>query len=394
MKTTISQELQQAAPFEGGTVSKKSNRGLVIITIVLLIILLFLAYLYWLMARPPTAAKVPKTPGITHLFSIYGWGKHRLRHPESVALDKYGNIYVADTGRHRLVSFDRNGRFRFVAGERSVRTGVKPKELLLPLGVAVNDKNGDIYVTMFDFGKIMVFNRYGKYKSEFTLPKRPVRIKYRKGKLYITHSGGIIVTDLRGLVLKSWGIKGKLIGQFEMPTGIDFDSKGHLFVSDTENMRIQILDKRGRVVGGIGRPPRDMNDSDRLFGLPAGLTLDNKENVYLVDSFNHQIRVFDHDGNDKGRYGKQGSLDGMFNYPSDIVYAGGDVFVIADKWNSRIQVLRITPKGGGGTGRAKVGKPGIGWQIPAIILALILLITAWYWNRRRNARLSKSPVAA
>lgn len=386
MKSAISQDLQQTAPFGEEITPKKSNRGLMIIAVILFILLLLLAYLYWMMSKPPKAVEAAKNPGITSIFSIYGWGTQRLRHPESVALDKNGNIYVADTGNHRVVSFNRNGKFRFVAGQRTVSTGLKPKELLLPLGLDINDKNGDIYVSMFDFSRIMVFNRYGKYKTVFSVPHKPVRIKFHKGKLYITHPGGVIVTDTRGLVLKSWGVKGKNIGEFEMPTGIDFDSKDNLFLSDTQNMRIQILNKRGRVVGGIGKPPRDMNDSQRLFGLPAGLTLDDKENVYVMDAFNHQVRVFDHDGNDKGRYGKQGEIEGMFNYASDIAYAGGGIFVIADKWNSRIQVVRITPRGGGGGGRSIVGAGGLDWRLPALILALLLLMAAWYWNRQRKSR--------
>lgn len=385
---TFSNESQ--TPFFGpGNVEPagKPKRGLAVVAVILGLLLLLLVYLYWLMSKPPTAAEAPKTPGLTNVFSIYGWGKNRLRHPESVALDASGNIYVADTGNHRMVAFNNAGAFRFVSGQRTVKVGVRPKQLLLPLGVTVDPNNGDIFVTMFDFGKVMVFDRNGKYKREFVHDK-PVRIKYHKGKLYITNPGGMRVTDLRGKVLKSFGSKGRNIGQFEMPTGIDFDSKDNMFISDTQNMRIQILDKRGKIAGGIGRPPEGMNDSERLFGLPAGLALDENENVFVVDAFHHAVRVFDHNGKDYGEFGKEGNVDGTFSYPSDVVYAGDNVFVVADKWNNRIQVVRINATDKGLKQSQGKGIGAIGWQIPALILALILMLAAWYWNRQRNAQLN------
>lgn len=368
------------------------NRRLAVILIILLLILGALLYLYWLMTKPPTPVKGGPAKGITPLFSIYGFGKQRFNSPNGVAVDSSGNIYVADTGRHRVVVFNRSGRYLFRFGSEKVKNkGVRllRGQLLLPLNVAVAG-NGDIYVSSLAASKVSVFNKRGKFKNEFKAD-RPIKLLISGKKLYITTPGQIWITDLRGKIMQRWGTKGRRLRQFEFPNGVALDKKGNLFVSDSQNMRIQIFNKKGELIGGVGKPPANMNDSKRLFGLGLGLVLDEQQRVFVADALRHAVRVFTYDGEDLGEYGDQGSNEGRFNYPSDIAYMGGGVFAVADKWNDRVQVLRITPKLS--EQEEKEAASSRPWRILMIVAGLLLLllilalvIYRYYGARNRQQR--------
>lgn len=334
------------APVRGRKEAKDGKQSKQVMWLLLLLLLLgVLLYLYWLLSKPVMPEKKVSDPGITHLFSIYGWGKERLRDPDGVAFDKAGNIYVADTGRHRIDVFDGSGDFKLSFGSAKVKnkgSRLKKDQMLLPLGVAVAD-NGDIYVTEQDKSRVSVWSSTGKYKRQI-FTDRPNKVYIIGGKLYVTTPTSVQVMTLKGKILRKVGTKGRGPGQFNYPNGLVVDKKGNMFVNDTQNTRMQIFNKKGRVVGVIGAPPKNLNDSTRDFGLPSGLAMDDQNRVYILDTFQHSIRVYTYDGEELGSYGTQGAEDGRFNYPAAIAYAGGDVFAVADKWNDRVQVIRVTPR--------------------------------------------------
>lgn len=359
--------------------------------VVLIALLLLLAYAYWVLNKPPASVQPARTPGISNLFSIYGWGKQRLNDPNGVAVDKSGNIYIADTGNHRVAVFSPRGNYRFSFGSKDVKAKserLKKKELLAPLNIAVDD-DYNIYVASSLAGKLSVFDRNGKFKRRVLVPDL-IKIAIKGNRLYATTPGELLVMNLKGKVLKRIGAKGRKVGQFELPNGLALDKKGNIFVSDSQNMRLQIFDKKGKLIGGRGTPPKDMNDAERLFGLGLGLALDDQENVYVVDAFHHSVRVFSHDGADYGEYGRQGDLDGQFNYPSDIVFLGAGAFAVADKWNDRVQVVRIIPTAKGFKAGPGAKFPWWFWPLLLIIILILIYFTLRWVQGRRRVRLKNS----
>ncbi len=377
--------LESSVPIEQ---DKKPEYGRILVFLMLL--LLLLGYFYWQLIRPPVPIKQTASPGVTHLFSIYGWGRERLNSPNGVAVDSRGNIYVADTGNHRVAVFNSRGNYRFSFGNKLAKDRterLKKGALLLPLNVAIDDDN-NIYVTSSMAGKLSIFDSSGKFKKEVIVPGI-IKVVIRDNKLYVTTEGRLLLMNRKGKVLKRIGSKGKKRGQFVFPNGIAVDKKGNIFVSDTQNMRIEIFDKRGKLVGGKGNPMKSMSDADRLFGLGMGLALDDKENLYIADAFHHAIRVFSHDGDDFGEYGREGQYDGEFNHPSDIFFIGNGAFAIADKWNDRVQVVRIIPDVGDVT-KARPDTGGQPWWVwlllILIILVLLYIVFRWVRERRRRGR--------
>ena len=123
------------------------------------------------------------------------------------------------------------------------------------------------------------------------------------------------------------------------PWGIAVDDAGNIYVADTWNGRIQVFDKNLTYV-------RDWGQGE-FFG-PRDLAIDAQGNVLVVDTGNKRVAKYSPDGKLIQAYGKAGSGQGKFvsgsgpgefNEPSSISIApNGDIYV-GDFWNKRIQIF-------------------------------------------------------
>lgn len=130
------------------------------------------------------------------------------------------------------------------------------------------------------------------------------------------------------------------------PTGIAIDSRGTLYFSDPENNRVLRIDGCDTTVtpmpclGGTG-------DLLTQFRTPRGLLVPpNRNALFVVDSGNHRIQVFDLDTfqlvdvwgpHDPGAPPQPGSMPGQFNEPWSLAGdAAGNVYVV-DYGNRRLQ---------------------------------------------------------
>lgn len=148
--------------------------------------------------------------------------------------------------------------------------------------------------------------------------------------------------------------------RFSNTWGLAMGSDGFLYVGDHYNYRIRKVSLSGVVttLAGItwnGGPLDgfvDGNASIATFNTPAGITIDNQNNIYVADLYNHKIRkvtsagiVSSYAG---GSYYNYGFMDGpaassLFYSPHAVaVDPSGNVFV--SEWaNHRIR--KITPNG-------------------------------------------------
>lgn len=335
-------------------------------------IFVVLLFLYLNLSEPPLPPSGSRAKGVHTIFSLYGWRRQHLDSPNAVAADRHGNIYVADTGNHRVAVYDRGGDFRFAIGKKAANPvdQLKKGPLLFPTGVAVSP-TGDIYVASMQRSQIFVFDKNGQYLKAIPVD-RPISLHSGRDRLFATTPGAIWVFSFNGDLISRWGTKGRNLGSFSYPNGLATDKGGNLFVSDTQNSRIQIFGPDGKLIGWKGTPPRDLNDAQRLFGLNMGLALDDLDRVYVVDAFRHSIHVFDHEGNQLGEFGEQGELDGRFNYPSGLAYLGGDRFAVADKWNDRVQVISMVVAAP--PIQVVAGRPQVLYPYGLLFLLVILMI--------------------
>ena len=92
-----------------------------------------------------------------------------------------------------------------------------------------------------------------------------------------------------------------------------------------------------RVLGGPGVGPGQLAE-------PRGLASDASGNVYVADTKNSRIQVFDPNGQPLRTLGTPGSADGQLKEPCGVAVGPDGVVVVADTWNHR--VVRFAPDGG------------------------------------------------
>lgn len=136
---------------------------------------------------------------------------------------------------------------------------------------------------------------------------------------------------------------------FNKPRGLVEDSKGNIYISDSQNHVIRkISNNQVTTFAGNGKKGL-VNGNSKLasFNNPLGLTIDEDDNLYVADSLNHVIRKITPSGNvstyagaKNGTRGYKDSiiLDSLFNEPSDIKYINNS-FYIADTGNHLIRKI-------------------------------------------------------
>lgn len=137
--------------------------------------------------------------------------------------------------------------------------------------------------------------------------------------------------------VSAWGEKGGAPGQFNDPTGIAV-AGDELFVSDSRNGRIQVFDKDGRYKRQFGAP----GNGPGQLGRPMNVTV-HEGNLYVGEYFNDRIQVFGPDGAFLRKWGGPfamnifGPFNGWFATVTNVtVDRTGHVFA-ADFYSHRIQ---------------------------------------------------------
>ncbi len=358
----------------GTTLTRKKIRKYILASAVLAVILASLLFLLYLLSKPPTNIGAKRLEGYNHEFSIYGFEGDRLSRPTEVAVDKNGDIYVVDSNKHRIVVFDSTGKFIRKFGKE----GEKSTELQFPSAVAVAP-DGRVYVLSSTQNKIVI---YRNFKPDRVIPvEKPLSATIKKSRLYITTARGIMIGDLDGEPIDSFGRRGSGIGLVDLPNGIAVDDKGNTYVADSMNYRVQAFSKEGKSMWILGKPPKSKQKAiksiERTYGLPTGLAIDENDYLYFVDAFNGEIVIANNKGEEVEKIGSWGHDDGQFYYPGGIAYAGNRKFVIADKFNNRVQVVYI-PSPAAERPAIRLAR----YAVPLLPLLFLLLLAAWLLRRR------------
>lgn len=219
--------------------------------------------------------------------------------------------------------------------------GAKGDRMTTPYGIAVDAEN-NIYVTDLGRGRIAVYNPAGKFlkfigdlKGEglFQNPQA-IAIDRATGRIYLadTSRDFILILDRDGKILSQLGKRGggSSPAEFKQPTDIDI-YEHEVYVLDRENARIQVLDLDGNFVrqfhlgGGGGDEAR-------------GIVFDSQGRLF-VPSLNW-VEAFNREGKLLFRFGKIGNQQGEFQRPSSISRDAKDRLYVVDSGNQRIQVFQ------------------------------------------------------
>lgn len=168
------------------------------------------------------------------------------------------------------------------------------------------------------------------------------------GHVYVVDSSNqrIQVFDANGQFMSLWGTGGSGDGQFMFAAsnytggGVAIDGLNHVYVADSLNHRIQVLDASGHFLTRWGK----QGNGNGEFNTPRGVTVDARNNVYVADTLNDRIQVFDGKGIFIKEWGGRGRGNGQFNGPDSVAINGKDFLYVADRYNHRIQKFDASGK--------------------------------------------------
>jgi DNA-binding beta-propeller fold protein YncE len=266
---------------------------------------------------------------------------HRIVMPMGLAVSDDGErVYVADYAQLAVFVFDFRGKAFTKIGDK--------EPLARPVGIALDGQERLYVVEQLKKG-VTVIDRAGarvQFISHPTL-ERPVGIALdrKRGRIYVSDSGHtksnehtVKIFDLNGtLVGQLGGEKGPERGHFLFPTYVAVDAKGNVYVTDTLNSRIQVFDPEGKYVRSFGQRGNGWG----MFDKPKGVALDGFGNVYVVDSGWSNVQIFNQKGQILLPFGGRGPLPGLLKNPTAIAIDGKNHIYVADYLNHRVEMYKL-----------------------------------------------------
>jgi uncharacterized protein (TIGR03663 family) len=175
------------------------------------------------------------------------------------------------------------------------------------------------------------------------------------GTLYVTDTNNSRIEHFsaEGQLINSWGYfadgtasPAPLTG-LNQPWGVAVSPDGHwVYVSDTWNHRIVKYSADGNPVTSWGFSQYGGQDPFGLWG-PRGIAVDANGNVFVSDTGNKRIVAYTTDGKYIGQVGTEGMEPGQFSEPVGLAFDALGNLYVADTWNQRIQSFSVLPNSDG-----------------------------------------------
>jgi len=291
-----------------------------------------------------------------------------LNHPSGLIFDTSGNLYIADTDNFEVRKIT-GGTISTLAGHNSSGAGfagdlaaASSAQLWNPSSVAV-DSAGNVYIAD-------PYNNVVRVVCETQTPI-PCTNSDFVGKTggYVTWAAGDINTfagsDVNSCVAPQvcgagyTGDGGQSIGALlNNPSAVLLDAAGNLYISDSGNNAIRVVNPAGIITTLIGNGEAGYTGDggpalQAELNNPKGIALDSSGNLYIADTDNSVIRmvtpgptgapngtIYTIAGT--GTPGSAGNLglatSAELNFPAGVTVKGGNLYV-ADTQNNAIRLL-------------------------------------------------------
>jgi DNA-binding beta-propeller fold protein YncE len=242
----------------------------------------------------------------------------QLGQPYGLATDSKGNVYVADTRVGAIFIFNTETR------DLTMIKNKMDAHFDRIIGLAMDDDDR-LFVSDPGLHHVLVFNAQHKATDVITdgmVEPSGLAIDTQNRLLYVSDikQDIILVYDADSLkLLRHIGTPGKEHvltdpGNFAKPSGLAVDKEGNLYVADTLNDRIEVFDADGMFVRTWGKN----GDGPGYFARPKGVAVDSDNHVWVTDGMQDRVQVFMNDGTLCIALGGHGLLPGQFQGLTDI----------------------------------------------------------------------------
>jgi len=140
-----------------------------------------------------------------------------------------------------------------------------------------------------------------------------------------------IVTP-NGRLVREFGEPGEKLGQLNLPMAVASDTAGRMYVTESGNHRVQVFDAKGQPLRMLAPT------GDHALKQPYGVAVEANGRVWVCDSGNSRLVCFAEDGSVVTTVGGPGGGPAQFNKPRHLRFIMGKLYV-ADMGNKRVQIF-------------------------------------------------------
>jgi len=271
---------------------------------------------------------------------------------KGMAVDASGHIFISESLEHSIKKFNDHNKLLHSFGSEGDGRG----QFDVPVGIAIGNNNL-IYIADSRNKRVQIFEvtsasqplkkefqreSHVYYDSELTAEKSLLDV-------HVDDEGNVLALAGKGGYLLYKGIDNRIIaepgkgpGQIKKARAIDFGPDGHIYVADTGNNRVQVFDREGEYIHSFGK----RGSKTGQLKAPEGIAVNSKGIVYVADSGNHRIQIFNSDGMFFHSFGSKSKTardetpqKGTFINPTALAIDSKDNLYVVDQENNRIQVF-------------------------------------------------------
>jgi DNA-binding beta-propeller fold protein YncE len=259
-----------------------------------------------------------------------------------VGVDSKGKIYAADQSVSAVFIFDpeNKGHVELIGNGRQANFG-------MITGLALDDDDR-LFVADARLHRVVVFSPKHEQEAAFggEVLVRPGGVAIDRGNrfVYVADTGHDVVDVFDAdnyKLLRQIGKPSKKHdqaepGTFSLPEGVAVDSDGNVYVTDTFNDRVEMFDADGQFISAFGKN----GDGPADFERPKGIAIDRDGHIWVVDATQNRVKVFDNQGRLLIYFGGAGYYPGQFMGPWGIAIGPSNQVVVSETFPGRVQVFR------------------------------------------------------
>jgi sugar lactone lactonase YvrE len=290
---------------------------------------------------------IPTQPA-SHPDLVWGQRGHapgRFDRPRAAVIDDRDLLYIVDkTGRIQV--FDAEGKFQRVWSTPETENG-------LPCGLAI-DRDGNLLVADTHYFRVLTYTSEGQLLPDKTIGgeqgQGPGQFNFvtdvavdSRGDYYVAEYGQcdrVQKISRSGRFVLQWGGHGSEPGQFIQPRCLLMDGNDHLWVADACNHRIQEFDVSSeppRLVQFWGTQGTQRGE----LRYPYGLAFDGEGGICVCEFGNSRVQKFTLAGQFLAEWGRPGRGPGELNQPWSVARDSRGRYHVLDTYNHRVQRFRL-----------------------------------------------------
>jgi sugar lactone lactonase YvrE len=260
--------------------------------------------------------------------------------PYGIAIDSKGDVYVADQRVGAVFIFNTETR-----DVQMIRNRFEASFGLIN-GVAIDDSDR-LFVSDGKMHRILIFNSKHEVENQIKddlVDPVGMAIDNENRLLYVvdTQQDQVLVYDVDRLkLLRRIGIGGKNHfltdpGNFGAPSNVALDKDGNVYVTDTMNNRVEIFDADGVFVSTFGKH----GDGPGDFARPKGIAVDSDGHIWVADQIQDRLQVFNREGQLLAFVGGHGNYPGQFDALVGVAIDKQNRVFTTEQYPGRMQMFR------------------------------------------------------